>query len=251
MKGKDMSKMRLKWVWFDLDDTLHDFTTAAKKATTEVFDLLSSETGIPLANVQQNYRVALQKHNAIEFADGRSSREYRSERFLGAIGLPAVENEATRALIEEALSIYERVFMGSLQLKPFACETLRALKDQGLSLAILTDAPADAQDRVIRTLGIDSLFASIFTSGSMRVSKRNGLFVKALDRLQISKDQVVMVGNSTASDVVPALAVGIEAIWFNDIKAPNESAYKEIQSLNTLTGELGRIAESEENEAAD
>lgn len=242
---------RLKWIWFDLDDTLHDFGAAARKATTEVFALLSSETGLSLAEVKENYREALQKHNAIEFADGRSSHDYRSERFLGAIGLSSIDEEPTRGLIEEALSIYERVFMEGLQLKPFAHETLRALKEQGLSLAILTDAPTDAQDRVIRKLGIDGYFTSIFTSGSMRASKRNGLFGKALDRLKARNDQIVMVGNSTASDIAPALAAGIEAIWFNDLKAPNEKDYREIQSLDALIGELGRIAGSDENEAAD
>ncbi len=246
-----MSKTRLKWVWFDLDDTLHDFGAAAKKATLEVFGLFSSETGMTLADVQRNYRAALQKQSVFEFADGRTSREYRSERFWGAIGQDTSSDKPIQHLIEEALSIYERVYMENLQLKPFAHETLRALKEDGLSLAILTDAPEDAQDRVIKKLGIDGYFASIFTSGGMRVSKRNGLFAKAIELLGVQKEQVVMLGNSTASDVVPALAAGIEAIWFNDAMAKNEKAYREIQSLDALIGELSCIVRSGENEAAD
>ncbi len=246
-----MQKTRLKWIWFDLDDTLHDFGVASKKAMADVFGLLSSETGLPLTEVQQNYREALQRQSVFEFADGRTSHEYRSERFLGAIGQTAPGDEFTRGLIEEALSNYEKNYMESLQLKPFALKTLQALKEEGFSLAILTDAPEDAQDRVIKKLGIEAYFDSIFTSGGMRASKRTGLYSKVIERLDVQQEQVVMIGNSLASDVVPALAAGIEAIWFNDIKASNEKAYREIQSLDALVGELSRIAGSEENGATD
>lgn len=226
-----------KWVWFDLDDTLHDFTSAAGKAGSYALQRLAEGTGQSLDTVKNNYRAILAKHNLLCFADGRSSHEYRTERFLAALGETATVSNCS-ALIEEVLESYETLYMSALALKQGARETLQKLRDNKYKLAILTDAPEDAQSRVIERLNIGDFFDAIFTSGRLMISKKNGMCRCVLDNLNAAPSNVVMIGDSIEKDIEPALAAKIGAIWFNEKNAPNGNGYRTINVLTQLSQEL-------------
>ena len=235
----DMSLSAKKWVWFDLDDTIHDFIGTASIATPKVLKLLSKHSGLAYQEIEENYRTVLKRHKAIEFADGRTSHEYRSERFLGALGYLSAPDEHTEQLIELALVEYETNYMNNLKLKPHVKDALVALQNSGLSLAILTDAPEDAQERVIQRLELEGFFSNILTSGGMHISKKKGLFSTALEHLDATPGQVVMVGDSIKSDIEPALVLGIDAIWFNDTSTVNNGNYRAITTHKDLYQEIG------------
>lgn len=212
-------------ILFDLDDTLHDFTGAARPAEQNVLALLATGSGIPRAELERNYRRVLERHAALAFADGRSSRDYRAERFRGALGGEAARNEKHAPLVERALAEYEKHFIAALKLKPGAKEILAELRARGVSLAIATDAPEDAQARVIERLEIREYFSAVFTSGRMGLCKKRGMLPRVLAQLGAAPAYTTMIGNSPESDIEPALAAGMKAVWFNDAKAPNPCGY--------------------------
>ena len=223
-----------KWIWFDLDDTLHDFSGAAEKATAHVMLLLAERSGLPLEIIKQNYRAILKEHSSHSFVDGRMSHEYRAERFSVSIAGHTLCKDGVGQLIELAVNDYERLYMGNLSIKPHASKVLRQLTNQGYSLALLTDAPADAQHRVIEKLGLNEFFQHIFTSGEMGVAKQTGMYKAVLERLSAKAENVRNVGDSLERDVIPALAAHIKPVWFNEKKQPNVYGYDEIESLNQL-----------------
>lgn len=228
-----MQPQEEKWVWFDLDDTLHDFSSAASKAINAVQQKLAERTKISLDEININYRAILKKHNLLSFADGRTSREYRTERFMGALG-EAANSEVAKALIEEVLIDYETIYTNNLKLKHGANDILQWLRDKDYALAILTEAPEDAQSRVIEKLNIGKFFRNIFTSGKLMVSKKNGMYQKVLQQTEANPSNIIMIGDTIEKDIEPAMAAGIKAIWFNEKQTPNENGYKTISSLPQL-----------------
>jgi len=226
-----------KWVWFDLDDTLHDFSTVAAHANTHALRKLAQDSGQTLETVTENFRAMLAKHFILCFADGRTSHEYRTERFRAALGM-AVTPERANKLIEAVLPDYESMYMNGLALKQGALDLLQALRSNSYRLAILTDGPEDSQQRVIDKLGIRHFFDEVFTSGRLRLSKKNGMCRRALENLKASPANVVMIGDSIEKDVEPALAAKIGAIWFNEKNAPNGKSYRAINALAQLSQEL-------------
>jgi putative hydrolase of the HAD superfamily len=231
--------MDKKWIWFDLDDTLHDYTYVGGQARSAILGFISQKARLPIEIVEQDYRKVFLAHNKLEYIDGRSSKDYRSERFAAAVASSLLGLQERQKVIDEALVLYEAVYMDNLRLKPGAVELIRLLMDKGFGLAILTDAPHDTQMRVLHKLGLLPLFDDVFTAGDLRVSKPNGMMTIVLDRLQVAPENVIMIGDSLERDVWPARDAGIKPIWFNEKKLINEQGFLEVAGLAQIPKLIG------------
>jgi putative hydrolase of the HAD superfamily len=68
--------------FFDLDDTLHSFRSASAAATTSTFCLIiSHHTGLDLDDLRKIYSQILISSTKYAFTDGKTSHEYRAERY--------------------------------------------------------------------------------------------------------------------------------------------------------------------------
>ncbi|KAL4789055.1 hypothetical protein BDV19DRAFT_383421 [Aspergillus venezuelensis] len=71
----------IQWAAFDLDDTIHEFRLASRAASQAVFEVIQREHNIPIEDLQADYSAILATHTANAFSDGRTSTEYRRDRF--------------------------------------------------------------------------------------------------------------------------------------------------------------------------
>src|SRR5580692_8764831 len=71
----------LRWVGFDLDDTLHHFKHASTLAAEAVFSAIHRQFGIGVSDLDAAYGEILRSTRRRHFAQARTSREYRAERF--------------------------------------------------------------------------------------------------------------------------------------------------------------------------
>ncbi|KAH8729753.1 HAD-like domain-containing protein [Ilyonectria robusta] len=201
------------WFGFDLDDTLHEFRSASRAATTHCLSVIANENpSVSLGALQTRYREVLMQGTSNAFVDGKTSHDYRRERFsatLDHFGL-------SHGLINELLASYERVLVENLTLKPGAESLLRAIKSSGRKIAVITEGPQDAQERALRDLGIAEHVDFLATTNHFGVSKTTGLFQKVLDHLAIQPQEVIYVGDSMERDIVPAAADGIYAIHLDE-----------------------------------
>ncbi|EFQ32495.1 hypothetical protein CGRA01v4_05928 [Colletotrichum graminicola] len=69
------------WFGFDLDDTLHEFRLASSAATDRSLEVISQKYGTPLHVLKKEYSEILRIKTSNAFADGKTSFDYRSERF--------------------------------------------------------------------------------------------------------------------------------------------------------------------------
>ena len=71
------------------------------------------------------------------------------------------------------------------------------------------------------------------------------IFAAVLEKLGISAEKAVMVGNSLKSDIAGARQVGVKAVWLNRDGKENDNSAKpdyEINSLNELSSVLNELS---------
>lgn len=202
------------WFGFDLDDTLHEFRRASSAATSQTLERISQRHGTPAASLKEEYSNILREKTSNAFSDGKTSFEYRRERFSSLLERFSLPQDAH--FLDELLDVYETTLNESLQLKDGALSLLETLKAVGKKIAVITEGPQDAQERTVRNLGIAGHIDFLATTNYFGVSKTDGLFPKVLEHLDISAADMVYVGDNELRDVKPAMAEGIFCIHFNE-----------------------------------
>ncbi|KAL6158118.1 hypothetical protein ACJQWK_07561 [Exserohilum turcicum] len=83
------------WFFFDLDDTLHEFRNASSAAVDAVLQLVIQQQATPerapvtVTDLKAAYLKILKTSTSSAFTDGKTSHEYRAERFtrtMNALG---------------------------------------------------------------------------------------------------------------------------------------------------------------------
>ncbi|KAK1623542.1 hypothetical protein BDP81DRAFT_399237 [Colletotrichum phormii] len=97
---------RKPWFGFDLDDTLHEYRRASSAATAKTLEAISQRHGTSLDDLKEAYGHVLRDKTASAFADGKTSFEYRRERFasvLDRFGLPSDDAMFMDSLLDVSL----------------------------------------------------------------------------------------------------------------------------------------------------
>jgi putative hydrolase of the HAD superfamily len=211
LQFRDSLKKR-KWFGFDLDDTLHEFRKASGSAVKQILDLVSARNGINLRDLETTYAIILAQKTSSAFVEGKTSHEYRQERFVALLehfSIPANDE-----FLSELLVNYEATLTRNLQLKSGALHLLKLLKLQNKKIVVITEGPEDAQQRTVEALGIAGYIDFLATTNSFGVSKTSGLFGKVLKHLDIGAEDLVYFGDNEQRDVVPALQEGIFCVHY-------------------------------------
>ena len=224
------------WFAFDLDDTLHSYRKASKAAINATLSIINSKYTIPVHQLGDSYLAILSQSTSHAFTDGKTSFDYRRERFAKLLAHHAIPPD--RQILDQMLHTYEAVLDSSLMPKPGALDLLGCLKAMGKKIAVVTEGPHDAQERALKTLGIAHMVDFLATTNRFGVSKKHGLFGEVLRYLGLSKDDMVVVGDSYERDIVPATADGIMAVHYVGEVADLEGEVVKIDSLQTLEGLL-------------
>ncbi|KAJ5906533.1 uncharacterized protein N7473_003449 [Penicillium subrubescens] len=211
------------WFGFDLDDTLHEFRFASGQASLSVFEVISAKYGKDVDDTKAKYQEILRQSTAHAFTDGRTSSEYRRERFsrlLQAHGIEKYED------IDHILKIYQSSLRSNLTLKAGALQLLQALQRLNKKVMVITEGPADAQEWTIRELGLGPYVDILVTTNEVGRSKVDGLFAAVLERYSIHPEEIVYFGDNEVRDVHTAQKEGILAILYdqkqeNHLRSPD------------------------------
>lgn len=210
----------LRWIGFDLDDTLHFFKRASNRAATAVFSEIERQCGIKTDDLDESYSVTLQAAQSKHFSESKTAREYRAERFQTLLNGFVLEPVPS---LDRLLDIYDGALGEALELKPGALQALSAAKRAGLLVMVVSEGPHDAQMVTIERLGIAPSIDLLVTSAGEQASKTDGLFEKALTRAGCERHEVLYVGDSLDRDITPTSALGIANVYVGDEELPNSS----------------------------
>ena len=200
----------IKWIAFDLDDTLHFYRNAAGEASAAVFAYLCEEFGFDAEGLGAAYAAILKDAQTSGFAEGKTSREFRAERFGKLLASFSINPHRH---LDTVLDVYGDALSRNLKLKEGAAEALRECKLSGYSVMIVTEGPQDAQETTLERLGLAQYADLLVTSGKERVSKRDGLLKRALEIAACNPDELIYIGDSLVSDVLPAMVLGVRTIY--------------------------------------
>ncbi|KAL2843174.1 HAD-like domain-containing protein [Aspergillus pseudoustus] len=231
------------WVGFDLDDTLHEFRSASSTASKTVFVTISGRHGIPTTQLQDQYTVILRELTSHAFSDGRTSHDYRRERFVALLEAFSVPVESE--FIQDLLALYESSLKASLRLKTGAANLLQKLISLGKKIVVVTEGPQDAQEWTIANLSIAPYIDYLVTTNKFGATKTTGLFSLVLKHLNIDSNEIVFIGDNLKRDIEPATEEGILCIYL----AENEGSWtgdgpfwvKELAEIETLLETRGRV----------
>ena len=133
-----------------------------------------------------------------------------------------------------ARSVFER----DPPLVPDARDTLSRLRSQGVRLALLTKGDPEVQWRRIERSGLKDFFDVIHV-----VADKTPQAVRTVVAALGSDPQSTwMVGNSVRSDVLPALAAGLRAIWVDAHVWEHERSHEPVIDERVITAtHLGEV----------
>lgn len=131
-------------------------------------------------------------------------------------GKSEIDPTLDEVLFEKALKIFLEFYSTNLAVKtityPHVHTTLDRLKNNGLTLAIVTNKPFDFVEPILSALALENYFELILGGDSLSKKKPDPeplLYV--CNKLNISTKQTVMVGDSK-NDIISAKSANIDSI---------------------------------------
>ncbi|CAD6592125.1 MAG: hypothetical protein ASARMPRED_006038 [Alectoria sarmentosa] len=219
------------WIGFDLDDTLHEFHRSSEKAINKTLEKIFQRYGTPMFALKGEYSRVLKAKTANAFSDGKTSFDYRRERFASILTHFSMPQD--ELFMTELLDSYESTLMASLELKCGALDLLFMVKDMGKKIVVITEGPQDAQERTIQGLGVGRYIDFLATTNYFGEVKTGGLFLKVLEHLSVSPSDMAYIGDNEERDMKPAMAEGIFSIHLAEMKHV---------SLNTMPPQINTLS---------
>ncbi len=192
----------LKAVLLDLDQTLIDFMNM-KRASTE-----AAIAAMIAAGIQVDKEKAKQILFSIYDEFGIEYNQIFQEV------LKRINKEIDYRALASAIVAYRRAQSGMLEPYPSVIPTLIRLKERGMKLAIVSDAPRLKAWLRLAEMKIGDFFDAVIAfedTNELKPSPKP--FRAALQKLGVRPDECIMVGDNPGSDILGAKNSGIRTVF--------------------------------------
>ncbi len=221
----------IRWIFFDLDDTLYDQAAPFEAAMNEIFPHLPSEIHIyELFKRTRYYSDVLWK----DFVKNNISlKEVRIQRILLSLQDFGFSSTPTEC---EVFQQNYNLNLSNIQLLHDLPKLLSGLK-QHYQLGIITNGPTEHQYQKIKRLHLLDWFQheNIFISEQIGITKPDpAIFHYVNNRIGSSPEQNVYVGDTWENDVSPSIQAGWNSIWFNHRKRSPESDHTPLLEIEKI-----------------
>ena len=219
---------RITAVIFDMDNTLFDFVEAKLIACAAVIAFLK----VPVEPVVLLKYFLRPIHG---FESHVNLRDFLRDNHC-----------YSQTAFTRCCAIYDEEKIIAIKLYPYVSETLSALRERGLKLAVVTDAHNSNALKRLRKAGLDKFFDAIITSDmSGKAKPSHEPFLLAMSKLGVSASETMLVGDSIRRDIVPAKALGMLAVHAvygdrNFHEGEREGADCVIQGIQEVIGVVGK-----------
>ncbi len=217
-------------VFFDLDHTLWDFEKNSALAFETVFKM--QDLDVNMAEFLQFYVPINREYWERYRKDEITQKELRYGRLKDAFD--RIEYTISDDLVEllsveyiHYLPKYNHLFEGAIEILDYL--------QPKYNLHIITNGFAEIQENKLNNSYITHYFKSITNSEMAGVKKPNPLiFDYALNLAKAKKEHSIMIGDCIEADVQGALNAGLDAVFFNESKAPVANTIKQVNNLLEL-----------------
>ena len=223
--------MNYRYLLFDADDTLFDFSQADARA----FSVMCRLHDVP--NTPENRKLyhAINAELWGAFDRREGSQDFvtleRYVRFFRSLGLDRDPAQANRDYLD---ALGSKVFP-----LPHAEEVCRTLFERGHQLYIVTNAVASVQRRRLQSSIFAEWFTDAFISEEAGASKPDAAYYDYVRRQVpgITEVNTLVIGDSLVTDILGANNAGLPCCWFNPNGKPRREGLRidyEITDLREL-----------------
>ncbi len=226
------------WLFFDLDNTLLDFSSASKKAFFHIFNERSIELDdrhyAIYSEINHKMWVELER-GKIGFEDLRTGRW---QLFMDEIMITEDSVEINNAYFEHIAN--HPIFIDGAQ------ELIRHVEGK-YNLAMITNGLPEVQYPRIKLTELDKYFDPIIISKEIGYSKPDRAFFEYATRKTGNpmNEDVLVIGDSLTSDIRGGINYGYDTCWYNPTKQENQTEYHatyeidDVRQLISILGEEG------------
>jgi len=220
----------LKHIFFDLDHTLWDFDKNSALTFDKIFKLHNVNIDIKsFLNVYEPINLNYWRLYRNEEIEKENLRYGRLKDSFDELSFK-IDDELIYLLSEEYiehLTTFNHLFDGTI-------EILEYLQSK-YELHIITNGFDEAQYKKMRSSQITHYFKTVTNAELAGVKKPNPIiFDYALKVAKAKPDESIMIGDSLEADVLGALNVGYDAIFFNYRNDEVEPHIKQVKELSQL-----------------
>jgi HAD superfamily hydrolase (TIGR01549 family) len=228
--------MNYKGILLDLDNTVYPYDEAHKQALSKSFDKITEIYSARREAIEKSFKKARESvHLELHGTASSHNRLLYFQRTLENLG----ENPLKHSM--EIYNVYWNSFLESMNPFEGAHEFLSLLKDKGLKVCLLTDLTAHIQFRKIEKLKLYDYIDFLVTSEEAGAEKPHPyIFMLAMKKINLTPNEVIMVGDNFAKDITGALNLGIKSYWLDkngdNEKLTNSELVKNIKNYKELIG---------------
>ncbi|HEY1428777.1 MAG TPA: HAD family hydrolase, partial [Candidatus Tumulicola sp.] len=204
---------RLEAVLFDLDDTLHDDTSAYQDAAEEVAREIAVERGIDALALKAAYVAEAEGfwHRLAPDALQETMAGIRRRLWSSALDRVGI---ADPALAVRSAQRYHDYRKKRYVLFPEAAAVLAAQRARGRRLGLITNGFSETHREKLGLLRLGDAFDAIFIADEVGMVKPDPLlFAHACRTLETAPARAAMVGDRYDRDISGAMEAGLTTVW--------------------------------------
>lgn len=200
----------VKGVLIDIDNTLYSYEPAHQKAIKACYEAYADSFNNDLS-IEEFYSKYREKRDEVtERLRPQGACRSRFFAFQALFEEMGISQSFNLALEYETL--YWSSLIDSMKLSEDADRFLNACHEKGIPVCAISDMQAHFQVEKLQSLGVDHLINYLVTSEEVGVEKpAEIIFETSLKKLNLTADEVIMVGDNENKDIKGAAVVGIKA----------------------------------------
>lgn len=229
----------VRFVYFDLDDTLLDHEHAERKSLADVRDRYRAIFGtLSVDELQEQYHsinAPLWRQYASGEIDKDTLKEQRFAQLLEAVGAPHADSALVRRY-------YMQRYARHWQFIPGAREAYEAVAER-LPVGVMTNGFSEVQAQKFEAFPVlrERADAVLVCEDVGTLKPDPEVFAHATEQAGVSAEDVLYVGDSYSSDVEGGQTAGWHVAWYapegTDGRSPGERGFV-FQEWNTLLDEI-------------
>jgi len=215
----------IKAVLFDLDNTLIDFMRMKRQATEAAIQAMIA-AGVKL-DKETASRVIYQLYDEYGIEHQQIFQEF----------LIRTQNKVDYKILSAGIVAYRKARTVLAEAYPGVMPTLLKLKQQGLKLAIVSDAPILQAWTRLTEMKIQDFFDTVVTFDDTGERKPSAMpFKKAIEQLGVKPEEVLHVGDWPERDIAGAQALGLKTAFakYGAVKPATVKADYELNKIEDL-----------------
>jgi len=202
----------IKGVLFDFDNTLYNYEEANKKALKLLFNSISIENNIDIILIEKEFNKIIIKIKKSNNCHNKFNKSIYIKNLIESLSLPLEK-------YFDYKNIYENHFNLNIKVYPGVIELLELFHSKKIKMGLITNNIFEQQIEKLKNLYIVKYFDHIITSSECGYEKPNEIiFINAIDKMNIPKDNLCLIGDDFFNDIEPLKNLGITGFLFkNDI----------------------------------